>query len=87
MKKRHYNNGDVEFILESTILGYDPDDPHPEAPCGDATIEDTIELLRRLQTSPGADVLCGRDDFAIRFGSTTWASYRIQHKGVQEDDI
>ena len=31
MKKRHYNNGDVEFILESTILGYDPDDSHPEA--------------------------------------------------------
>ena len=38
--------------VQSTILDYDPDDPHPESLYGDTTIEDTMELLRTLPTSP-----------------------------------
>ena len=46
---------DYTEAIEATILGYDPDDPGPEAVFGDTTLEETIEVMATLPTVP-ADV-------------------------------
>ena len=46
---------DYEEAIEATILGYDPDDPGPEAVFGDTTLMETMVVMATLSTVP-ADV-------------------------------
>ena len=43
---------DYTEAIEATILGYDPDNPGPEAVFGDTTLEETIEIMATLPTVP-----------------------------------